>query len=64
VDEALGNAEEALALYAEAEAKDGRPLPHPRTLSALRNDPAAESDLHGHMVALVPPDVTAAHAAE
>ena len=64
VDEALRNAEEAVALYAEAEAKDGRALPHPRTLSELRNDPASESDLRDHMVALVPLKVTAAHAAE
>jgi predicted RNase H-like HicB family nuclease len=64
VDEALRNAEEALALYAEAEAKDGRALPHPRTLSALRSDPAAELDLREHMVALVPLNVTATHAAE
>jgi predicted RNase H-like HicB family nuclease len=59
VDEALRNAEEALALYAEAEAKEGRTLPLARTLSALRDDPAAASDLHDHMVALV-----ALHAAE
>jgi predicted RNase H-like HicB family nuclease len=64
VDEALRNAEEALALYAEAEAKEGRPLPAPRTLSALRDDPAAASDLRDHMVALVALNATAAHAAE
>ena len=64
VDEALRNAEEALALYAEAEANDGRALPTPRTLSALKNDPAAASDLRDHMVALVPLKVAATHAAE
>src|ERR1700674_1375369 len=64
VDEALRNAEEALALYAESEAKDGRTLPHPRTLSALRNDPTAAPDLRDHMVALVPMNATATHAAE
>jgi predicted RNase H-like HicB family nuclease len=64
VDEALHNAEEALALYAEAEAKDGRAVPRPRTLSELRSDPAAASDLRDHMVALVPLNVTATHAAE
>jgi predicted RNase H-like HicB family nuclease len=64
VDEALRNAEEALALYAEAEAKQGRALPHPHALSALRNDPAAASDLKDHMVALVPLNVSAVHAAE
>ncbi len=64
VDEALRNAGEALALYAEVEAKEGRPLPAPRTLSSLRDDPAAASDLRDHMVALVALDATAAHAAE
>ena len=64
VDEALRNAEEALAHYAESEAKDGRALPTPRTLSALKNDPAAASDLRDHMVALVPLKVAATHAAE
>jgi predicted RNase H-like HicB family nuclease len=53
VDEALRNAEEALALYAEAEAKEGRCLPSPRTLSALKDDPTAVPDLRDHMVALV-----------
>jgi predicted RNase H-like HicB family nuclease len=64
VDEALRNAEKALALYAEAEANDGRALPTPRTLSALKNDPAAASDLRDHMVALVPLKVPATHTAE
>jgi predicted RNase H-like HicB family nuclease len=64
VDEALRNAEDALVLYAEAEAKEGRALPQPRTLSALRNHPATASDLRDHMVALVPFNATAAHAAE
>ena len=64
VDEALRNAEEALLLYAEAEAKDGRTLPRPRTLTQLRNDPATASDLRDHMVALVPLNATATHAAE
>jgi hypothetical protein len=62
--EALHNAEEALALFAEAEINEGRPLPRPRTLSALRDDPAAASDLRDHMVALVPLKITATHAAE
>jgi predicted RNase H-like HicB family nuclease len=64
VDQALRNAEEALVLYAEAEAKEGRVLPRPRTLSVLKNDPASASDLRDHMVALVPLDLTGAHAAE
>ena len=64
VDEALHNAEEALALYAEAEVKLGRAVPLPRTLSALRSDPSAASDLREHMVALVPLKDMSAHAAE
>jgi predicted RNase H-like HicB family nuclease len=64
VDDALRNAHEALALYAEAEAREGRALPKPRTLSALRSDPAVVPDLRDHMVALVALDTHAANAAE
>jgi len=64
VDEALRNAEEALALYAEAEFKEGRTLPEPRTLYALKQDAAAASDLREHMVALVPLTAKQARAAE
>jgi predicted RNase H-like HicB family nuclease len=64
VDDALRNAHEALALYAEAEARQGRALPKPRTISALKSDPDAISDLHDHVVALVELDPAAAQAAE
>src|ERR1700731_4139112 len=64
VDEALRNAHEALALYAEAEAQGGRALPKPRSLSALRADPAVMPDLRDHMVALVALDDRVVHAAE
>jgi predicted RNase H-like HicB family nuclease len=64
VDEALRNAEEALTLYSEAEAKLGRALPPPRPLSALRNDPAMASDIRDHMVALIPLRSSITHAAE
>ena len=63
IDEALRNAQEALALYADSQAKEGRVLPAPRTVSALRNDPAIVADLREHMVALIALP-TAAHAAE
>ena len=53
VDDALRNAHEALALYAEAGAREGRALPKPRTLSALRSDPAVIPDPRDHMAALV-----------
>jgi predicted RNase H-like HicB family nuclease len=64
VDEALANAPQAIAVYAEALAKDGQPLPIPRTLAALRDDPALSSDIRDHMVALVAPPLAAADAAE
>jgi predicted RNase H-like HicB family nuclease len=64
VDEALRNAHEALALYAEAEAQEGRALPKPRSLSALRADPGVVPDLRDHMVALVALDDRFMHAAE
>lgn len=54
VDEALRNAEEAVALFAEALAADGKRLPAPRSLAALRRDPQVASDLRDHLVALVP----------
>jgi predicted RNase H-like HicB family nuclease len=52
-DEALRNAGEAVAAYAEILASEGRLLPPPRTLSALRNDPAVAQDIRDHMVALI-----------
>ena len=64
IDDALRNAHEALALYAEAEAQEGRALPKPRTISALKSDPAVIPDLRDHMVALVALDTRTVHAAE
>jgi len=64
VDDALRNAQEALALYAESEAREGRTLPKPRTISALKSDPDAIPDLRDYMVALVELDPAAARAAE
>jgi predicted RNase H-like HicB family nuclease len=64
VDDALRNAHEALALYAAAEAKEGRALPDPRTLSALKTDPDVIPDLRDHMVVLVALSEGAAQAAE
>jgi len=63
VDEALRNAGEAVGLYAEELAKEGRSLPRPRTVSELRNDMNVAADLKQHLVALVPAPF-AAHAAE
>jgi predicted RNase H-like HicB family nuclease len=63
VDDALRNAHEALALFGEAEGQEGRALPEPRTLSALKFDPVVHPDLRDHMVALVVLDSRGAHAA-
>lgn len=64
VEEALRNAQEALALYAEAEAQEGRNLPRPRSISALKSDPIVVDDLRDHMIALVALADRAVHAAE
>src|ERR1700682_6214000 len=64
VDEALRNAPEALALYAESLAKDGRALPTPRSMAAFRDDPEVAPDLRDHMVALIALPVSADEAAE
>jgi predicted RNase H-like HicB family nuclease len=64
IDEALQNASEAIAAYAEALAQEGRPLPTPRSLSALRSDPEVASDLREHIVALVAVPAETIHAAE
>src|SRR3954462_3632686 len=53
VDEALRNAGEAIELYAEELAKDGRGLPPPRTVSELRSDTRVAEDLKQHLIALV-----------
>jgi predicted RNase H-like HicB family nuclease len=53
LDEALKNAGEALYLYAQALSREGRALPPPRLLSAMRDDPAVAPDLREYMVTLV-----------
>ena len=52
-DEALRNAPEAVALYTEALAQDGRRPAPPRSLAALKADPVFAADLRDNMVALV-----------
>jgi len=64
IDEALRNAQEALALYAESQAREGRALPVPRSVSALKNDPEVVADLREHTLALIALPTAAAHAAE
>ncbi|PIT03383.1 hypothetical protein TSA1_23395 [Bradyrhizobium nitroreducens] len=53
IDEALENAPEALALYAQELSADGRALPPPRTLEELKADPDVADDLKNHTVALI-----------
>lgn len=48
VDEALENAPEALAFYAQELSADGRELPPPRTLAELEADPEIAEDLRNH----------------
>jgi len=64
VDEALLNAGEAVLLYAESLAKEGRALPMPRSVAALRDDPDVAPELRDHLVALIRYDQRPAHAAE
>jgi len=63
IDQALRNAPEALELYAESFAVDGKPLPPPRTLMELKADPDIADDIKAYMVALVEFPARA-HAAE
>jgi predicted RNase H-like HicB family nuclease len=53
LDEALQNAPEAIGLYADSLAEEGRALPPPRSLTELRHDPSVADDIKNYMVALV-----------
>jgi predicted RNase H-like HicB family nuclease len=53
LDEAIANASQAVALYADSLEEQGKPMPLPRSLSALKADPAFLADLQGNMVALI-----------
>ncbi|MHB0769184.1 type II toxin-antitoxin system HicB family antitoxin [Bradyrhizobium sp. 5.13L] len=53
VEEALENAPEALAFYAQELIAEGRQLPPPRTLDELKADPDVANDLRKHAVALI-----------
>lgn|GEM_PF-20999 len=61
VEEALRNAAEAVTLYAEELAKQGRHLPDPRSITELRSDPAVAVDIRDHIIALVSSPVDSAH---
>ncbi|TFV78980.1 HicB family protein [Bradyrhizobium frederickii] len=53
VEEALENAPEALAFYAQELSADGRQLPPPRTLDELKADPEFADDLRNHTAVLI-----------
>ena len=53
VDEALENAPEALAFYAQELTADGRQLSPPRTRAELEADPDVAEDLRNHTVVLI-----------
>lgn len=54
LDEAMLNAREAVALYAESLWDDGEDPPHARSLTELKADPDVAADLRAYMIALVP----------
>jgi predicted RNase H-like HicB family nuclease len=62
IDEAMANAPDAIAAYAESLAAEGRALPRPRSLAELRNDARFIDELGSNMVALVAAPPTAAAA--
>lgn len=53
VDEALENAPEALAFYAQELTEDGRELPTPRTLDELKADPEFADEIKNHSTVLI-----------
>jgi predicted RNase H-like HicB family nuclease len=53
VDEALENAPEAHAFYAQELIADGRQLPPPRTLDELEADPEFAEDVRNHTAVLI-----------
>ena len=53
VHEALENAPEALAFYAEELTEDGRQLPLPRTLDELKADPEFAGAIRNHTAVLI-----------
>lgn len=60
-DEALENAPEAIAFYAQELTEDGRELPAPRTLAELEADREFADDLGKHTIVLIefPPSADA-----
>ena len=64
-DEVLRRAQEALRLWAEDAIADGESLPEPRSVDAVRNDPAVVEELAGGAaLAIVPLVLDAARPAK
>jgi predicted RNase H-like HicB family nuclease len=53
IDEALENAPDALAFYAQELIAEARQLPAPRKLAELRADPELAEDLRNHTAVLI-----------
>jgi len=65
LDEALANAPEAVALWLEDIAAEGRAAPRARTPSELKALPEIAADMGAYAIALIPaPDVALQPAAE
>ena len=65
LDEALQNAPEAVSLWLEDLAQDGRATPRARTPSELKADPGIAAEMARYAIALIPaPDVALRPAAE
>ncbi len=64
LEEAMLNAEEAIAAYAEVLRDDGKPLPSPTALSELRKNPAFLADSDGRLLALIRAPAEVADAAQ
>jgi predicted RNase H-like HicB family nuclease len=64
VEEAMLNARNAIALWADAHTRLARPIPPPRTVAELKADPEAAPDLDRYLLALIPLEGVLAAAAE
>lgn len=54
LDEAIANAAEILDEWAIMMAEDGKAMPAPRTLEALKSNPEVAADIAEYMVAVIP----------
>jgi len=53
LDEALVNAQEAVALWIESMAEDGKAIPRARTPSELKADPDIAAEMAAHAIVLI-----------